>query len=145
MGATLDKFISKVAEFFFSKKSPPPKKVKYESNGEKRCRAYLEKRFKCKFVSTRKISWLKNPKTGRRLEIDCYNARKKLGVEYNGIQHYEYPNTFHRTKKDFDNQLYRDRVKATLCEKHGVTLISVPYHVKNIENFLDRELRKRKL
>ncbi len=33
------------------------------------------------------------------LEIDCYSPKLKLGVEYNGAQHYKFIPHFHKNKE----------------------------------------------
>lgn len=100
---------------------------------ESQCRSILENYFGKPFPSTRKLPWLKNPLTGMPLEIDCYNNQLKIGLEYNGYQHYHYPNHFHKTEDEFHKQLARDKVKTRLCREYGVHLISVPYHVEKAE------------
>jgi hypothetical protein len=72
--------------------------------------------------------FLKNPKTKRNLELDCYDPFRKVAVEYDGIQHYTYPNPFHRTRRDFDKQQERDKLKDNLCRKNNIQLIRIPYH-----------------
>lgn len=99
-------------------------KWKYESI----CCKVLEEFYKKPFVSTRP-GWLKNPETGGILEIDCYNDELKIGVEYNGIQHYRYPNIFHKTYDEFIKQVRRDQYKHKKCDENGVYLITVPYNV----------------
>lgn len=71
-------------------------------------------------------NWLKNPATNRNLELDGYNESLQLAIEYNGEQHDVWPNCFHRTKRDFDAQQKRDKLKRRLCEKHGVALLVIP-------------------
>ena len=92
------------------------------------CCKTLEEIYKKSFTSSRP-SWLKNPETGGVLEIDCYNDELKIGVEYNGIQHYRYPNVFHKTYDDFIKQVRRDQYKHKKCDENGVYLITVPYNV----------------
>ena len=72
------------------------------------------------------------------MELDCYNEDLGLALEYNGSQHYEFPNTFHRTKDDFIKQLRRDKYKIETCSKEGIYLISVPHTVplNQIETFI---------
>lgn len=96
---------------------------------EERCRDILEKIFNKSFPKKRP-AWLRNDErgtnTGYKLELDCYNSELKLALEYNGKQHRVYPNTWHETKKDFDDQKKRDRLKVIRCEEENVNLIVVP-------------------
>lgn len=67
--------------------------------------------------------WLKNPQTGRRLELDFYCAELQLAVEYNGMQHYRFTPRFHKTAEDLGAQQYRDSMKRLLCARRGVRLV----------------------
>lgn len=98
------------------------------SKGELICKEVIEEIFSKPFNTVRP-DFLKNPETKRNLEIDCYNDECKIGIEYSGIQHYVYPNGFHRTKEEFINQIRRDKYKVEQCDKNGVYLITVPYTV----------------
>jgi len=71
--------------------------------------------------------WLVNPETGRRLELDCYNKELGVACEYNGEQHYKFPNTFHKSRKEFDAQIRRDEHKRKCCKKENILLIEIPY------------------
>lgn len=117
-------------------------KVK-QLKGETRCREYLERVFQRPFPKIRP-DWLKNPRTSRNLEIDCYNPQLKLGLEYDGIQHRQYHPFFHRKMSDFTEQMWRDQFKNFQCKRQGVTLIRVPDTVtyNKIEAFIEGELRK---
>jgi hypothetical protein len=92
------------------------------------CCQVLEEIYKKPFSSI-SPTWLKNPETGGILEIDCYNDELKIGVEYNGIQHYRYPNMYHKTYDEFIKQVRRDQYKHKKCDDNGVYLITVPYNV----------------
>lgn len=74
--------------------------------------------------------FLTNPATGKRLELDCYNEELKLALEYNGSQHYHYPNRFHKTEEDFVRQVQRDILKEELVRAQGIDLIVVPYTIR---------------
>jgi hypothetical protein len=102
------------------------------SRGEAACRRVLERHYGKLFPNVRP-AWLINPETGRRLELDCYNEELKLAVEYNGIQHYVWPNFTNQSRSTFISQLRRDRLKRDLCVVHGVDLLVVPYTVPLIE------------
>jgi hypothetical protein len=71
----------------------------------------------------------KNPKTGRLLELDAYAPNIKVALEYNGIQHYKFPNPFHNSEKEFQEGVERDNSKRELCKEHGITLIEIPYYI----------------
>jgi hypothetical protein len=95
-------------------------------------------------------NFLKNPVTSEKdggksfnLEIDCYSPKLKLGVEYNGAQHYKFIPHFHKNKEAFRNQQYRDELKRRMCVDNNVTLIEVPYSVdkKDIPLFLYEKLK----
>jgi len=108
------------------------KKGKFVSKGERMCREIMEKLYGVPFASVRP-DWLRNPETGEKLELDCYNEELKLAVEYNGIQHYSWPNFTNQSQEQFVNQIRRDSFKMDVCDKNGVYLIVVPYTVKHEE------------
>lgn len=96
---------------------------------EEQCRAVLESLFPgYKFPSCRP-DWLINPRTKQPLELDGYNEDLRLAFEYNGEQHYIYPNKFHRSTREFLDYKRRDLIKRLLCDDHGVYLLVVPYTV----------------
>jgi hypothetical protein len=69
--------------------------------------------------------WLTDPLSGNRLELDFYLPSIKLGVEVQGIQHYEFCPLFHRDINDFYEQKRRDAAKKSLCDSCGLTLIEL--------------------
>ena len=122
-----------------------PKRQQRDSTGETTCRRYLEMRFKTPFSKARP-DFLRNQVTsGARgdynLELDCFNPEMKLALEYNGIQHYKFIPYFHKTKEAFHNQKYRDEIKRYKCKENEIDLIEVPYDVKNIEEYIEKELQ----
>lgn len=120
----------------------PTYRVGRESLGEAETRAALERIFGKAFVKVRP-AFLTNPESHRKLELDCFNAELRLGVEYSGIQHFVFPNVFHKTQQEFDAQQRRDRYKAALCQQAGVRLIVVPYTIARdqIEAYLREKLQ----
>jgi hypothetical protein len=79
------------------------------------------------FVKVRP-NWLEN-KTGHNLELDFFCEELKLAFEYNGQQHYEFMEFFHKTEENFEKQLEHDELKLKLCTKENVKLIIVPYTI----------------
>jgi len=106
-------------------------KTKNTSWGEAACRHVLERLFSRKFTKKRP-NFLKNPETGRNLELDCYNEELGLAVEYNGYQHYHWPNFTGQTKEAFKQQVRRDKYKRIQCKRNGVMLLVVPYTVEYV-------------
>jgi hypothetical protein len=56
-------------------------------------------------------NWLKNPKTGRNLELDFYLEKKKIAVEVQGFHH----KTIYQEEKD--------KIKEDICKERGIRLI----------------------
>lgn len=114
---------------------------RFISRGERLCCETMEKIYGVPFVSTWP-DWLRNPETGEKLELDCYNDELKIAVEYNGEQHYKWPNFTNQSYQHFINQVRRDTLKLDLCDKNGVYLIVVPYNVPygNIPSFITSHL-----
>ena len=88
--------------------------------------------------------FLKNPKTGRNLELDCYYEKKingkliKIGVEYQGGQHYYYVPRFHKNgQNDLEYSKEKDKIKKELCAKNGIILICIPFIVDSGEKKSD--------
>lgn len=101
-----------------------------ETKGEKLCKEAAEKIYGVTFHRSVWPDWLRNPETGRAMELDLYNEDLQIAIEYNGIQHYKYTPYFHRNGiRDFESQVRRDQHKLDICDKKGVYVITVPYYV----------------
>ena len=94
------------------------------SNFEINCRNILETIFAAKFPSCRP-GWLRNPRTSRPLQLDCYNMELRLAFECDGVQH-KAPSFFNDNGKSLDDIKYRDKAKDELCDDHGVILLRIP-------------------
>lgn len=121
---------------------PSASKGHRESSGESECRRVAEM-LTGKSFPKRRPNFLRNSITDANLEIDCYCDELKIGIEYNGRQHYQYVPHFHSSKDAFYTTKYRDEMKSRLCKENGVKLIVVPYtvEVKDIENYLKKLLK----
>lgn len=112
-----------------------------ESHGEKAVHKYLKNR-NIKFRIQYRI---KECKYKRTLPFDfaIFNDDGLVTlIEYQGEQHYrQRENSLFK----LDNTRFiRDNIKKTYCIEHNIPLIEIPYTIKNIEEYLDNELKKLK-
>lgn len=112
---------------------------------ETECRRVIESIYNLPFSSVRP-NFLKNPKTGKNLELDMYNPQMKLAIEYQGAQHRIYTPFFHKQYSDFLDQVERDNYKKKRCMEEGIDLICVPDTVKyeDIGSYIMKELQRLK-
>ena len=132
---------------------PKIKKKPKINKHEERCREIFQGIYGKKFKSVRP-GWLKNPATGKNLELDgfCEDIRtpigKGLAFEYDGVQHSKFNNHFHKNgEKEFIYQVKKDEFKTLMCKKKGVMLIRIPHFVPydDLERYITNKLRDYKL
>jgi hypothetical protein len=143
---TLDRLIE------FAEREVPNKRKRGKNKYEEKCREIFERIFHKSFPTTRKVEWLKNPKTGRALELDGYNPDietsigRGLAFEYDGIQHAAPSVEIYGSNpnKAFLGQVYRDLVKNKLCKKNGLLLIRIHHLVpyEDLEKYIKEQLEK---
>lgn len=121
-----------------------PREQKSGSISETACRMIFQS-YTGKFFHSVRPEFLRSPRTNRCLELDGYNEELRLAFEYNGIQHYEFPNRFHRTIDEFKIQQENDRFKEARCRELGIDLIVIPYTVKDLERFIREKLEERRV
>lgn len=141
------------ALYFLSKNGNYSFEVRmFKSQGERLCVESLEEILGYKIKVNFRPDFLKNPQTGKNMELDGFDPRSKIAVEYNGKQHYKFPNTFHKTRTDFEKQTERDLYKQNVCKNMGIKLITVPYTVdkkirtvqkrkKVLKEFISKQLK----
>jgi hypothetical protein len=110
---------------------------------EEECREIFERIFNEKFPKIRHEKII-NPKTNRRLELDGYNEKLKLAFEYQGEQHYKKTGKYNKTNKALEYQQFKDEIKRSKCKEIGITLIEIPYHVENKEEFIKLKIKEMK-
>jgi hypothetical protein len=98
------------------------------SIGENICRITLEAIFGRKFPTVHP-DFLRSTRSGICLELDGYCEPLALAFEYNGEQHYSFPNGFHANQYKFMVQVQNDRFKRAVCRRVGITLVVIPYTI----------------
>ena len=109
---------------------------------ENECRRILQRLFQRPFPKIRP-SFLRNPHTGRNLELDMYNQDIALALEYDGVFHTRFHPRFHQTVADFEYQKVKDQLKDAMCKQNAITLIRVPHTVPfcGLEKYIVEQLR----
>lgn len=129
------------------------KPKKSTSKNEEKCREIFESIFGVRFESIRP-DFLKNPTTGRNLELDGYNANiptrlgHGLAFEYDGAQHAKYVPVFHGNDENkFKYQESCDKFKDMQCKKHGILLIRIPHTIApfDLDRYIRDKLQREKL
>tara|TARA_R100000808_G_C2136523_1_gene144814 strand:- start:327 stop:1766 length:1440 start_codon:yes stop_codon:yes gene_type:complete len=87
-------------------------------------------------------SWLRNPQTNRKLELDCYNEELGVAFEFHGTQHYK-PIGFYGGEKAFAKVRRRDIYKQIQCRNREIVLIEIDG--RGITCISKEHLRKEKL
>ena len=131
--------LGSIGEKIGKTKKKPKKLNKYEEE----CRRIFEKLFHEKFPNIRP-TWLINPVTGSLLELDIYCEDLKLACEYDGRQHVEKVDKFHKNEKQFQYQRAKDNFKTRACKEKGIDLIRIPHWIKyeKLEEHIIGELKK---
>lgn len=119
--------------------------VRVRNKAEEECREIFQDLFHTPFPTTRKVEWLKNPKTGRHLELDGYNGH--LAFEYDGPHHKIAQTSLGQTAETLQDVRDRDSVKDKLCRHHHLPLIRIPHTVKpaQFRSFIISELERQKI
>lgn len=86
---------------------------------------------KCRYIieNLTGLSFKPNKRELDGLELDGYNSNINTAFEYNGIQHYEFVEFFHRSQEEFMRRKEIDVYKQTLCNEKGINLIIIPYTI----------------
>ena len=81
-------------------------------------------------IRYKKFKWLRyiNP-----MSIDIYLSSKKIGIEYQGKQHFKEVDFFGSNEE----QIKRDREKIRLCEENGIKLLHFTFNKKDCEGWKD--------
>jgi hypothetical protein len=70
---------------------------------------------------------------GERLKLDVYCPSYRIGLEYHGIQHFEYNKMFFESREEFLEAQKRDQRKIELCKQQNILLVVFRYNDKLTE------------
>lgn len=74
-------------------------------------------------------------------EYDIYVPSRRLLIEFNGRQHYEFVPHFHKTMSNFKKQLRRDTIKKGLAFLNDYDLVIFRYDEPITKNFVLSKIR----
>lgn len=94
------------------------------------------------FIHQQTFAWLKSAKHWA-LRLDFYLPEYNIAIECQGRQHYQPSNTGFFTKEVVDEIKQRDKLKHSLCKKHGVEIFYVKYN-EDVKEMLNNILSKLK-
>ena len=96
------------------------------------CKELLEQELGFQFKKTRFVY------NNKRYEWDGYNEENKVAFEYQGIQHYVYPNHWHKTEEEYLKAKQRDIDKIIYAKENSIKLLIIPYtEENNLENYIN--------
>ena len=73
------------------------------------------------FIKQKKFEWMK------KMTLDFYLPELNIGIECQGIQHYE-PVEYFGGENKFKEQIKRDKLKKELCMEHGIKIEYIAYN-----------------
>ena len=79
--------------------------------------------------------WLRNPETGKKLELDFYIPEARVAIEVQGEQHFEYIPGFHANEDEFHRMQARDQIKRVVCRDKDISLYEI-CGMDEIEQFI---------
>lgn len=91
-------------------------KNKFQSSGEIELREEIKKVLKDCLILTNQTNIIKNPKTGRSLELDIYIPDKNIAIEYNGLY-------WHSEANQLDTNYHLTKLEE--CKKKNIKLIQI--------------------
>jgi len=84
-------------------------------------------------------------KRNNALKFDFYISESNICIEFDGEQHYNKDNGFHklgRNENSYELLKFNDKRKNGYCEEHNIRLIRIPYwDIHDISNILTNHLR----
>lgn len=102
--------------------------------------ALFEEILQTKFESEKTWKWFKREKSRGHFSVDGYSEDLKLVVEFDGYQHYTFPNVYHRTREEFEYQQETDQLKTQLLAEHNIKLLRIREDEPRTKEYLIQRL-----
>ena len=100
----------------------------------------IEKFLKEKNIKFERQKIFKECKLKKYLKFDFYVKDFNCVIEFNGLQHYEFVEFFHKTYSEFILRQKRDEIKRNYAKENNLKILEIPYwQQKDIYNILTKE------
>lgn len=66
--------------------------------------------------------------TKMKMYLDLYIPSRKIAIEVQGSQHFEFNSHFHNTKMDFYKGKVKDSKKREWCELNNIKFVELPFN-----------------
>ena len=96
------------------------------SQGERYIRQSLDE-LKIGYIQQYTFNDLVAPDTNIHLRFDFYLPDYNCCIEYDGEQHFQYVEGWHKSIEDFEQSKYRDFLKDEYCQINNIFLWRIPY------------------
>lgn len=80
--------------------------------------------------------WLINDRTNKHMYVDFFIPSINTAIEFDGKQHFNYFERYHKTYEGFLNSVYRDKLKDRLLNENGIRLIRISYKDKISKSYI---------
>jgi very-short-patch-repair endonuclease len=79
---------------------------------------------------------------GSGLRLDFFLPEYNLGIEFDGIQHDQYVEFFHKNPEGFEYRKQLDHQKDLICSSKNIKVLRISYQENNIESLIKEQINE---
>lgn len=88
------------------------------------------------FRDNARPAWLVSGDGSGRFELDRWYRSAKVAFEFQGSQHYQPDTSLHAGINEFQQQQWRDNLKAGICARQGIRYVEIPANELGVDFML---------